>query len=177
MGLSEVWKAFEENEVSHSVAHHLAAINELVNQNGYARVSDVARSLNITRGSASLTMKALKERKYVLEDQNKFLRLSEDGKRVVDLIVAKRAIVRKFLRDVLHVKPEQAEIDACKVEHLLSEETGEKLLAFVRFLLTDKPQSEEFLSAFWEVKDDCVDLEECPICEEECLMQVQVEGE
>jgi DtxR family Mn-dependent transcriptional regulator len=175
MVTSEVWKAFEENEITHSVAHHLAAIRDLTDQQGYARVSDVARMLDITRGSASLTLKALKAKEYVLEDANKFLQLSDVGQRVVDLVTTKRAVTLKFLRDVFRVEPKQAEVDACKVEHLLSEETGEKLLHFVRFLLADKSAARKFLQAFWAENALCHDLEDCPICDVECLMQLQIE--
>ncbi|MBT3602095.1 MAG: MarR family transcriptional regulator, partial [Candidatus Latescibacteria bacterium] len=98
---AEVWKEYESNEISHSVAHHLAAIYELMRDQGYARVSDVARALDITRGSASLTLKALKAKGLVVEDHNKFLKLSEEGKGIVDAILGNRAIVRKFLKDVL----------------------------------------------------------------------------
>ncbi|MDA0745241.1 MAG: metal-dependent transcriptional regulator [bacterium] len=172
MTTSDVWKAFEENEITHSVAHHLAAINELTEKHGYARVSDVARSLDITRGSASLTLKALKEKDFVLEDQNKFLRLSETGQRIVDTVLTKRAVVRKFLKDVLQVGEHQAEVDACKVEHLLSEETGEKLLHFVQFLLAGTPEAMQFIKAFWAEKNICHDLASCPICEDTCLLHV-----
>ena len=170
-----VWKEFESNEITHSVAHHLAAINELMDQHGYARVSDVARTLEITRGSASLTLKALKERNYVLEDQNKFLRLSEEGKRIIDTVLAKRAIVRKFLRDVLQMDERQAEIDACKVEHLLSAEAGRQLLFFVRCLLSDDPASIAFLDALKSQSAQCGDIDACPICEEECLLEAEID--
>ena len=169
MTSSEVWKSFEENEVTHSVAHHLTAIGELLDRNGYARGSDVARQLSITRGSASLTLKTLKERDLVLEDENKFLRLSPVGQRVVDTVKVKRAIVRKFLRDGLRVDPDQAEIDACKVEHLLSRQTSDKLLHLVRFLLSDNPVAASFLEAFWQETDLCHDLANCALCDRECL--------
>ena len=99
----EIWKEFEHNEISHSVAHHLTAIGELMSENGYARVSDVARHLDITRGSASLTLKALKQKDLVREDGNKFLKLSEEGQQIVDIIQAKRRVFRTFLEDVLKV--------------------------------------------------------------------------
>ena len=67
----EIWKEFETNEISHSVAHHLTAIGELTAVHGYARVSDGARHLKITRGSASLTLKSLKRKDFVREDENK----------------------------------------------------------------------------------------------------------
>jgi Mn-dependent DtxR family transcriptional regulator len=176
MASSDVWKAFDKNEISHSVAHHLVAIGELKDRQGYARVSDVAKYLDITRGSTSLTLKALKERDYVLEDGNKFLGLSDKGQRIVDRVLAKRAIVGRFLMDVLHVDEHQAQIDACKVEHLFSLETGEKLLRFVQFLLSDAPESSRFLEAFSKKEGLCQDLEKCPVCEDECLMPNEPEA-
>ena len=55
----ETWKEFDHNEISHSAAHHLMAVDDLIRKFGYARVSDVARMLNITRGSVSITLKSL----------------------------------------------------------------------------------------------------------------------
>ena len=48
----EVWKEFEQNEITHSIAHHLMAVDDLLVKQGYSRVTDVARYLNITKGSA-----------------------------------------------------------------------------------------------------------------------------
>jgi DtxR family Mn-dependent transcriptional regulator len=125
------WKEFQVNVVTHSTSHHLAAISELTQRYGYARVADVARHLNITPGSVSLTLKPLKARGLVLEDPNRFLLLSEQAKRIVDRICARRALVRTFFEQVLGVSPEQAEIDACKIEHLLSDEVGRRLEEFL----------------------------------------------
>ena len=80
----QVWKNFEENELTHSAAHHLMAVHELRQEHGYARVSDIAKHLRITKGSVSTAMKHLRERGYVQEDHNKFLELTARGLRVVD---------------------------------------------------------------------------------------------
>lgn len=167
---TEVWKEFESNEISHSVAHHLTAIGELTAEHGYARVSDVARHLDITRGSVSLTLKALRQKNYVLEDENKFLRLSPEGQRIVNQILAKRRIVRTFLHDVLKLDPHRAEVDACKVEHLLSVETGTALLRFLRFLLSNTDKSKTFLEEYWGNGDAPEDLESFEIGADEGLI-------
>ena len=71
--VGDVWKQFEQNPISHSAAHHIVAIVELLERHGYARVSDVAKLLNITRGSASLTLKALKVRTLIKQDFDRAL--------------------------------------------------------------------------------------------------------
>jgi len=127
----DVWKQFEENAITHSAAHHLIAILELKDSRGYARVTDVAKHLNITTGSASTNLKSLKSKGLVTEDENKFLVLTEQGEALAKLVLRRKKILKHFLIDVLEVSEEQAEIDACKTEHLISLETTRKLEKFV----------------------------------------------
>ncbi|MGH7495613.1 MAG: metal-dependent transcriptional regulator [bacterium] len=166
-----VWKEFDLNPISHSAAHHLMAIDGLIRSHGYARVSDVAKALSITRGSASITLKALKEKGLVEEDENKFLHLSEVGTTLAQKIESSRIILIKFMKDVLHVSAEQAEIDACKMEHLISGETGEHMLTFLKFLFSGDERSRAYLNAFQNYKNACCDdIAQCPVCETECLL-------
>jgi Mn-dependent DtxR family transcriptional regulator len=171
----ETWKEFENNEITHSAAHHLMAISNLLNKFGYARVTDVAKRLDITRGSASITLKALKERGLVVEDENKFLQLSPKGDSLARLVQSKRRILTKFFQDILQVDAENAVIDACKIEHLISYETGEKLLSFVKFLFSDINNAKEFLESFQRFQVECDDIGLCPICKGDCLLNEKVE--
>jgi DtxR family Mn-dependent transcriptional regulator len=126
----DVWKEFSENPITHSAAHHLLAILELTESRGYSRVTDVAKFLEITTGSASTNLKNLKQKGYVVEDDNRFLCLSETGKQIAEAILNRRQILERFFTEVLGVSDEQAEIDACKTEHLLSAETTGRMLSF-----------------------------------------------
>jgi DtxR family Mn-dependent transcriptional regulator len=126
----EVWKEFGENVITHSAAHHLLAILELTAERGYSRVTDVAKHLKITTGSASTNLKSLKQKGLVVEDDNRFLALSPEGQKLTEAIVQRREILQTFFINVLGVKQEQAEIDACKTEHLLSIETTQKMSKF-----------------------------------------------
>ncbi|RIL08379.1 MAG: hypothetical protein DCC75_09080 [Proteobacteria bacterium] len=127
----DVWKQFEENNITHSAAHHLLAVMELREQRGYARVTDVAKHLNITTGSASTNLKGLKAKGLVSEDDNRFLTLSPEGESLAKAVIARKKIFQRFLTEILKVSEEQAEIDACKTEHLISPETTRKLEKFV----------------------------------------------
>jgi len=131
METPDVWKEFSGNVITHSGAHHLLAILELTNERGYARVTDIARSLEITTGSASTNLKSLKGKGLVQEDENRFLSLSPEGRKLAEVIIKRRTTLIKFFTKVLEVSPEQAEIDACKTEHLLSPETTLKMDEFL----------------------------------------------
>jgi DtxR family Mn-dependent transcriptional regulator len=166
----DVWKQFDHNIITHSAAHHLMAVDDLIQKFGYARVSDVARLLNITRGSVSISLKPMKEAGLIVQDENRHLQLSPSGQQLVDAIKAKRLLVQRLLADVLGVNPEQAEIDACKMEHLISSETAGQLVAFLRYVDSDQPQKKAFLAAWNAFETNCGhEPGECPICEGDCM--------
>ena len=126
----EVWKEFHENEITHSAAHHLLAIQELIGKRGYARVTDVAKFLDITTGSASTNLKGLKQKGFVAEDDNRFISLSPEGERLAVAILSRRNILAEFFIKVLGVDAHIAGVDAWKTEHLLSPETTSRMAEF-----------------------------------------------
>ena len=138
---AKTWKQFDESPLTHSAAHYLISIHELIALRGYARVTDVAKQLGITTGSASTTLKALRAKDLVREDENKFLSLSPKAKELAESVIAHREMLVYFFHKVIGVDAEQAEIDACKIEHLLSDETSDKMLSFTNRYLRQKGHS------------------------------------
>jgi DtxR family Mn-dependent transcriptional regulator len=166
----EVWKEFEDNQITHSAAHYLMAIKQLLEDNGYARVTDIAKALNITRGSCSISLKPLKKRGYVVEDENRFLKLSDEGQRLAELVELNDKLLEVLFDEVLGVDPDQAEIDACKIEHLLSIESSRRLSAFIRTWRSDAPEVVAFRKLLSKEKPDCTgDAEHCKICKSICI--------
>ena len=169
---ANIWKEFDQNVITHSAAHHLMAIDDLFSTLGYARVSDIARQLNITRGSVSISLQPLKKAGLVVQDENRHLRLSETGQALVAAIKGKRRLMERLLAEVLGVASPQAEIDSCKLEHLVSNETARQVLSFLRYLDADPRRGREFLAA-WRASPDCCPHAPaaCPTCETECIAE------
>lgn len=166
---TEVWKSYEDNLLTHSAAHYLMTIHELLKSQGYARVTDIAKQLNITRGSCSISLKPLKKRGLVIEDTNKFLSLSDEGRRLAEIVERNDALLEIFLRDILGVDPEQAEVDACKIEHLLSIESSVRLCNFIEFTRSSSKAAQAFLQALKENQARCKsDAASCPHCQPNC---------
>ncbi len=148
-----VWKTFAAQELSHSVAHYLTTIHDLHKERGYARVSDVARALDLTKGAVSIQLKHIKEKGFITEDDNRFLRLTDSGKAIARDVIENRALLIRFLTEVLGVAARQAEEDACKVEHLLSHETGNQILGLLGFLDSGAPEARAFAARFREFRE------------------------
>jgi DtxR family Mn-dependent transcriptional regulator len=169
----DVWKSFAANEISHSMAHYLTTIHELRENRGYARVSDVARDLDVTKGSVSVQVKHLKEKGLVTEDENRFLTLTPLGESLAKDVGSNRQVLIQFIQKVLGICPEQAETDACKMEHLLSRETSSKILALVELLQSDDPDAKKLLRKLQHFQFRCPSLEECQLCDDQCLVEVE----
>ncbi|MDX9972410.1 MAG: metal-dependent transcriptional regulator [FCB group bacterium] len=165
------WREFERNDVTHSAAHYLMAIDTLRQKYGYARVTDVADLLEVSRGAASMSLSTLKKRNWVAEDPNRFLLLTEEGERIAYLVENNFKILSKFFEEILGVSPQVAMADACKMEHLVSLETGRRMVWLMRYMLSNPRRANEVQQAMSCFRDGCESVEHCPMCESEadCL--------
>ncbi len=167
----DTWKEFEANELTHSAAHHLLAIDHVgLAYGGWARVSDIARQLNITRGSVSINLRALKKRAWVETDAHHLVKLTPKGVKAVRSVIAKRVILKAFLSDVLGISHSQVEIDSCKIEHLISHSTGQRLAQFLRFLTSGDPVAKDLVGRFRRFHGECPKSRTCDLCKGQCLM-------
>lgn len=168
----ETWKEFDANEVTHSVAHHLLAIHELGRDyGGWARVSDIAKQLDITRGSVSINLRNIKTRGLVVEDDRRQVKLSPKGLRIVHSLMAKKTAMKAFMRQVLGIAENEADVDSCKIEHLLGDEMAERLVHLLRFLLSDDPAAVDAMKRFRQFKKECPESKTCPLCNGQCLIE------
>ncbi len=165
------WREFEQNGITHSAAHYLMAIDNLRGDLGYARVTDVAEKLEVSRGAASMSLSHLKKRGLVSEDPNRFLLLTEDGEKMAHIVEHNFHILATFFEEVLGVSKNVARADACKMEHLMSLETGKRLVWLMRYILSDPSRAADFKAQMAEPDMECDDSEECPICKGNCLVR------
>ncbi len=144
-------EARAEEKLSHSMAHYLLTIHKLKEQKGYARVTDIAKELGLTKGSVSTAINNLRKKDLVVEEEDsKFLNLTKAGHDEVHDILSSRTLLFYFLKDILGVKENIANNDACLMEHLMSHETRTKFFKFMKNITCsceekDKSKLPEFL--------------------------------
>ena len=168
----KVWRAFDDNEVTHSTAHYLLAVASLAERGDRPRAADVARRLGVSRAAVSMQLRTLREHDLVHVGKDNRLELSRHGADLVARIVSKREVLKEFLHRVLGVDPQVAERDACKIEHLVSEESGAALVRFFRFLHSDNEVSTNFVNRFKDSTASCPPDTTCRLCREICLLQL-----
>ena len=105
---------------------YLEAILVLQNKLGMVRSVDVARHLEVTKPSVCHAVATLREGGFLTMDSDYFLHLTDVGREVAEQIYEKH----RFFTDRLieaGVDPETAERDACRMEHVISQESFERL--------------------------------------------------
>ena len=86
------------------------------------RSIDIAHDMGFSKPSVSVAMKKLKEAGLIVIDKDGFISLTKEGHVIADKVYERHCVLKKLLIEI-GVSPLQAEKDACKVEHVLSEET------------------------------------------------------
>jgi Mn-dependent DtxR family transcriptional regulator len=162
---NSAWRAFEESELTHSAAHYLMTIMHLRKKNGYARVTDVAEHLSVSRGAASRATTLFKERGWIQENEHRMLELTADGMELARSVERNYLILEAFFEDILGVTKDVALADACKIEHLLSPQTAQMLFRFTQFF-KERPKLAEQIRRKLGCEPASCSHEECEICEE-----------
>lgn len=101
---------------------YLETILILKNKNEYVRSIDVANALNYSKPSVSRAMKLLKESQLIVIDGKGYIDFTEQGRKIAEGVYSRHVDLTKFLISI-GVQAEQAESDACRIEHIISEET------------------------------------------------------
>ena len=115
---------------------YLKSILILQQKNGTVRSLDVAEMLHVTKPSVSRAMKTLREGGFLTMDADKLLCLTEKGFDAASQVCEKHCILKECLLS-MGVEPDIAEKDACRMEHVISEETLERMKRFTARKNTD----------------------------------------
>ena len=109
-----------------SMEDYLEAVLVLQQQNGYVRCVDVAEYLGVTKPSVSRAVKELSKKKCLLKKDDGTLSLTEQGWQIAQQIYEKHQFFTRQLIEV-GVPHDIATQDACRLEHVISQESFEYL--------------------------------------------------
>lgn len=113
--------------VHESGENYLETILILQERLGVVRSIDMANELGYTKPSVSRAVKLLKERGCITVGRGGAITLTEAGLNEAKAIYERHNIITKFFVEVLGVDLETAEEDACRIEHIISEKSFEKI--------------------------------------------------
>ena len=117
--------------IHESAEDYLESILILKERLGLVRSIDIVRELGHSKPSVSVAMKRLRENGYIEMDAEGYITLLPPGDEIAQRIYTRHRILSQFLEH-LGVSSEVAAADACKIEHDLSVESFDKIVAFAK---------------------------------------------
>lgn len=109
-------------KIRESAENYLETILVLQQRNGSVRSIDIAAELEFSKPSVSVAMKNLREKGCITVDGDGIISLTPEGRRIAEGVYERHILFTQWLIS-LGVDPEVAAEDACRIEHVISEES------------------------------------------------------
>ncbi len=113
-------------KTNESIENYLETILTLNNKNGYVRSIDIAHELSFSKPSVSVAMKNLREKGYIYTDDSGNITLTRQGMEIAEDVYERHQIIATALM-ALGVDEKTAFEDSCRIEHVLSKNSFDKI--------------------------------------------------
>ena len=121
----------ETKIISHTSRDYLESIYEISKQKTSVRITDIALALKISKPSVNRAVNTLKKQGLVSHEPYGDIILTEKGFELGEAVYHRHTMIKKFLVNVLHIPEDDAEKEACQIEHNISQNTVEKMKSFM----------------------------------------------
>ncbi|HBQ64540.1 MAG TPA: metal-dependent transcriptional regulator [Clostridiales bacterium] len=129
----------DNKNISASTEDYLEAIYLLSEEDPRVHSVAIARKLDVSRASVNKAVGLLRNSGLIVQEPYGTVSLTSKGLEQARQICQYHQVLLHFLQVVLNVTPAVAEQDACQIEHVISRETMQKLIQYVR---QKEPQKE-----------------------------------
>ena len=116
--------------IQESAENYLEAIFILKNRLGHVRSIDIATELGYSKPSVSRAMKLLRENDYITVEPDGAISLTAAGLKIAEQMYERHTFLSQFLMG-LGLDEQTAKDDACRIEHVISEQTFALLKQFI----------------------------------------------
>lgn len=151
--------------LSESLEDYLEIILALEKTNKVARVKDIAEEMGVLRGSVTSALKNLNEKGLINYERYSFITLTSKGASIAKEITRRHAIIKDFLVNVLQMKDETAEANACRMEHAMDKAAVERLVRLIEHIQlcprTDNDWIQSFIKYYASGKHDRQQCKKC----------------
>lgn len=125
--LYNIGKGTEKMIIQESAEMYLETILRLSETREIVRSIDIAQAMGFSKPSVSRAMKNLRENGYIsINSETGSIKLLDAGKEIASSIYSRHKLLSSFLKKI-GVSDEIAVEDACRIEHIISEETVEAI--------------------------------------------------
>ena len=139
--------ATDSGELSSSLEDYLETIFELVRDRKVARVRDIANARGVRSASVTPAMRRLASMGLIEYQEREFIGLTPRGEIAARRVYARHNVLAEFFSSVLGMENQDAQRDACAMEHSLSDAGMDHFVRFLEYLKVC-PESAVFLNHY-----------------------------
>ena len=121
---------------------YLETILILGNKSSLVRAVDIASEMGFKKPSVSVAMKNLRQKNLITVADNGDIRLTEEGHKIADKVYERHQLISSWLM-MLGVQEKTALHDACRIEHIISEESFQALKRAVHEMREQQESAKE----------------------------------
>jgi DtxR family Mn-dependent transcriptional regulator len=121
-------------EQTASMEDYLEAIAKLGERREAVRVKQLSQMLGVKMPSVTSALKKLSEQELVEHERYGHIKLTPEGDKVARDVIGRHEALTRFFAQALGINRKTAEEDACKIEHVISPPSMERLAKFVEFM-------------------------------------------
>lgn len=118
-------------KVNESAENYLETILILSKSHPVVRSVDIATELGFKKSSVSVAMKNLREKNHITVTKEGYIYLTESGRQIAEMIYERHELLSSWLEH-LGVDKKVAVEDACRIEHVISQESFEAIKKYIK---------------------------------------------
>ncbi len=134
-------------KLSAGLEDYLEIICNLLEKSDSVKAVEVAKNLNISRASVSEALARLVDKKLINYEPHKGITITEEGLKKAKSVIEKHNTIKYLLNEVLDLDEDTAETNACKIEHVISEDVFLRLKEYCKYCENNK----EFVNNFKKI--------------------------
>ena len=131
-------------KLSSSLEDYLETIYNEVQKNGFAKVTEISKILNVKKASVTGALNSLTAKKLINYAPYSSITLTDEGERLAKEILKRHETMADFFAKLLHLPPAEAALNACKMEHIMSEEMFSRMTKFSDFIQRYSAEHKDF---------------------------------
>lgn len=153
------------DRLTQSLEIYLKTIYELIGIKSAARVSEIARRLDVKNSSVTNAIRILAEKNLINYRPYKSITLTDKGLKQARDIIRKYDLLKKFFEDVLRIEPEEARISSDKMLHSISENVQSRLIKYLEYVHSCTKRKISYLDSLGFICELSSKDKECEKCE------------
>lgn len=121
-----------EKTVSASLEDYLEVIYEIFEEKKGVKAIEISRRLGVGRSSVTDALKILADKNLVNYGRYDVLSLTPEGEKLAKGVIVKHSVLYDFFINILQLSQEEADKNACRIEHVISEEAFDGFVKFMK---------------------------------------------